>query len=374
MKKIKLKKLIIPAVNAAAIAGILILTAAGSHSAAKQKYNFTAEKWQGDSSESYWQVSSFFDDDSGFDSSRIRSVRGQIMTALKNASYDTESGMKLFTDAYCADVGMAKIKCDTSRRADAEITAVGGDFFYFHSFDLISGAYFSEDDTMQDGVVIDSQLAWEIYGSDDIAGKNIYINGVKCYISGVVALPEDKASKKCMGDGMRAFVSYDTATAMAAYGSSASDTSYAEDDSDSFKTITCYECVLPQPVENFASKTIDNVFGTPYKGSVKMISNTERFSPSKRAKAFRKISESVVHDDGIKLPYWENASRITEYKLSWLYAARRLLISIPVLTLAWLGSRLIRLYSRNKARLRQRALESIDNIITKRRKNSAENA
>lgn len=370
MKKIKLKKLIIPAVNTAAIAGILILSAAGSHSAAKQKYNFTAEKWQGESSESFWQVSSFFDNDSGFDTSRVRSVRGQIMTALKNASCDTESGMKLFTDAYCADVGMAKIKCDTSRRADAEITAVGGDFFYFHSFDLLSGAYFSEEDTMQDGVVIDSQLAWEIYGSEDVAGKNIYINGVKCYISGVVAPPADKASKKCMGDGMRAYVSYDTANAMAVYGGSAS----AENGTPSFKNITCYECVLPQPVENFASKTMDDVFGTSYKGSVRSVSNTDRFTPSKRAKAFRKISESVVHDDGIKLPFWENASRITEYRLSWLYAFRRLLMAIPALTLAWLGFRLIRLYRRSKAELRKRAAELIDRIITKHRKNSAENA
>ena len=370
MKKIKLKKLIIPAVNAAAIAGILILSAAGPHSAAKQKYNFTAGKWQGDSSESYWQVSSFFDDDSGFDTSRIRSVRGQIMTALKNASYDTESGMKLFTDAYSADVGTAKIKCDTSRRADAAVTAVGGDFFYFHSFDLISGAYFSEEDTMQDGVVIDRQLAWEIYGSDDIAGKNIYINGVKCYISGVVAAPTDKASKKCMGDVMRAYVSYDTASAMAMNDSSKS----AENGTPSFRDITSYECVLPQPVENFASKTMEDVFGTAYKGSVRIVSNTDRYTPSKRVKAFRKISESVIHDDGIKLPFWENASRMTEYKLSWLYAARRLLTAIPVLTLAWLAFRLIRLYSRSKAELKRITAELIDRIITKRRKNSAENA
>lgn len=370
MKKIRLKKLILPSLNAAAIAGIIVLTAAGSGMARTQKYNYTAEKWRGESRDSYYQMSCFFSDDSGMDTSRMRSVRGQIMTALKKAAYDTGSGNRLFTDAYSTDAGSAKVKCDISRRADADIIAVGGDFFYFHSFELVSGAYFTEEDTMQDGAVIDRELAWELYGSDDIAGKNIYINGVKCYISGVVENPEDKASKKCMKDVMRAYVSYDTAAAMAA-GSSLSDFAGIEEDTSS-KRISCYECVLPEPVENFASKTVKEIFEQNYKGSVRFTGNTERFDPVRREKSFKKIADSVIHDDGIKLPFWENSSRIAEYKLSWIYAARHILITVPLFTLIWLGYRLIRLYSRNKTRLKQSISDGISRFITNHRKNSAE--
>lgn len=363
MKWIRPKKLLLPSLNAAAIAGMLILTAAGSHIADTCKGCYTAEKWQGDSSEDYSQTSSFFTENSGMDTSRIRSVRGQIMTALKDAAYDTDSG-RLFTDAYSYDTGSAKVRCDTSRKAEADIIAVGGDFFYFHSFPLVSGAYFSEEDTMQDGAVIDRALAWELYGSDDIAGKNIYINGVKCYISGVVDTPADKTSKHCMKDTMRAYVSYDTAKAM---GSGSADA----DDKNAAGRITCYECVLPQPVENFASKTVKDIFGQDYKGNVSFVSDTGRFSSVRREKAFRKISESVIHDDGIKLPFWENISRIAEYRLSWIYAARHILLTVPLLTLIWLGYRLIRLYSRNKAGLKSKAAAFVERIITEKGNNSA---
>lgn len=367
MKKIKLKKLILSSLNVAAVVGIVILTMAGSHTARIYTDNYTAEKWQGESDEDYSQMSCFFGSDSGMDTSRIRSVRGQIMTALKNASFNTESGNRLFTDAYSYDTGTAAVKCDTSRRADADIIAVGGDFFYFHSFPLVSGAYFSEDDTMQDGAVIDRELAWELYGSDDIAGKNIYINGVKCYISGVVEAPKDKASRRCMGKAMRAYISYDMASAV-------SERTALTDEDKSSQRIGCYECVLPEPVENFAEKTVKDVFGQDYKGNVSFVSATGRFAPLRREKAFKRISDSVIHSDGIKLPFWENASRIAEYKLSWLYAARHILIMIPALTLAWLGYRLIRLYSRNKSRLKNSIAAFIDRIITRHSNDTADKA
>ena len=82
---------------------------------------------------------------------------------------------------------------DASGHSDAEITAVGGDYFFlFRDFKLASGSFFSEKDLMQTGAVIDSQLAWDLYGSDEVTGMNIYINNVKLYISGVIETPSTK--------------------------------------------------------------------------------------------------------------------------------------------------------------------------------------
>lgn len=49
---------------------------------------------------------------------------------------------------------------------------------------------------MQDGAVIDKNLAWALYGSEKVSGMNIYINGVKFYIAGVIDLPGTEAEKK----------------------------------------------------------------------------------------------------------------------------------------------------------------------------------
>ena len=342
--KTRLRVLIPVLVNIAAAAGIVSLTACARHTANAQKYNFTAEKWQGETEDQFSQISCFFSGDSDFYTSRIRSVRGQLMTALANASFNTDE--KLFADAYSSDIGTAQVRCDTSRRCEADVTAAGGDFFFFHSFDLISGAYFNEDDIMHDGAVIDRELAWELYGSDDVAGKDIYLNGVKCYISAVVSKPDDKASKRCAGDSFRAYVSYDTAMAVRSSDAQETDNTAVSDNS-SFP-VDSYECVLPEPVNGYGKKLMKDIFEQSYKDNVRFVYNTERFTPAARKKAFRHISDSVIHDDSIKLPYWENASRIAEYKLSWMYTLRKWLCMIPTVTVLYLAYKGYRMFRNRK--------------------------
>ena len=102
----------------------------------------------------------------------------------------------------------------------------------------------------------------------------------------------------------------------------------------SFRHITCYECVIPDPVDGFAYGAVKKHFeGT----TVSVVNNTTRFKPSVRAKRYKRLSDYAVHSSGTVYPYWENASRIVEFKLSQLYHYRRLLLIVPVLTLIWLA-------------------------------------
>ena len=355
--RIKPKKLIVPVLNAAAIVGIIVTSVIGSASANALQYNFTADKWKGESSQDFSQLSCFFNADSGFDTSRIRSVKGQFLSELKDVAYDTEDRDRLLIDAYSAIIGDSKVTCDIARRSNAQITAVGGNFFYFHDLKLVSGSYFTEKDTMQDGAVIDRSLAWALYGSDDIAGKNIYIDGVKCYIAGVVQDPENKAEKKCAGKVPKAYVTYETADRMMEYSSKA--------ESTKFSTITDYECVLPEPVENFGINAVKKVFSATYGENVSIVENTKRFAPKKRAKAFKKLSESVIRNDGIRLPYWENASRMYEFRASVCYGIRRYLFIIPILTFLWLVFKLILAYNNNKKQIKSRICSFIINGLQK---------
>lgn len=165
--------------------GIIICSAVGNSIIGRQSSDHAFEKWKGDSDDTFTQVSCFFSDDADFKKDRVNSVRASLTEKLVNAAYETEEGKKLFADAYNAALGRNNVKCNVSRWSEAEITSVHGDFFIFHDFGLLNGAYFLESDLIQDGAVIDRKLAWELYGSDDIAGMNIYINGVKCRVSGI---------------------------------------------------------------------------------------------------------------------------------------------------------------------------------------------
>lgn len=353
--RIKKRNAVLCALNAAAIIGSAVLTAVGSSSASAQKYNFASERWNDGGKDRYSQLSCFLTDDSGFSTDSVRNVRGQLLNELKNISVVPEEGKKLCPDAYSAVYGKAMVRCDVMGRSEAELTAVGGDFFLFHDFTLLDGSFFTESDVMQDGAVIDRALAWELYGSENVAGMNIYIDGVKCYISGVVAPPETDYEKKCIGKTPQAYISYDMADIL-------SGGSYSEfGESSGFDRITCYECIVPEPVENFGSNKLKDIF-QQYGDNAQLVRNDGRFAPSKRAKELKKLPSYAVRDNTIRFPWWENASRMTEFYLTYLYAARRILLAVPTLTAVWLLILLARLYHRKKPAMKKKLSRKAENL------------
>lgn len=355
--KIKLPYAIIAGLNAVSLAGALILTAAGSSIARSQSYNRAAEKWDPDGGSS--QISCFFSDDSGFSTDGLGGLRAQIMNSL-NAVSSAGGELPAVPDAYSAAAGTADLRSDTLGRGDAELTAVGGDFFLFRDFTLLDGAYFSQSDLMQDGAVIERSLAWSLYGSDNVAGLNVYVNGVKFYISGVIDDPSDKYQKKTAGKAPRAYISYDGASRLALSGS-------LEGEDTSFKKVSCYECIMPDPVENYAYNTVNGYFEGMYSGKYQAVCNTTRFTPSTRAKAFKKLSSYAVRKDSVIYPYWENASRIAEFKLAPIYFLRRLSLIVPVITGVWLAFLLFRALEKNGKKLTTAAFDKYTKITYERR-------
>lgn len=357
--KIKLPHAIIAGLNAVSLTGALILTAAGGSIARSQSYNRAAEKWDPDGGSS--QISCFFSDDSDFTTDSLGGLRAQIMNSLNAVS----SGGELpdVPDAYSAAAGTADLRSDTLGRGDAELTAVGGDFFLFRDFSLLDGAYFSPNDLMQDGAVIERSLAWSLYGSDNVSGLNVYINGVKFYIAGVIDDPSDKYQKKTAGKTPRAYISYDGASRIALAGSPDGETA-------DFKKVSCYECIMPDPVENYAYNTLNGYFEGMYSGKYHAVCNTDRFTPSVRAKAFKKLSSYAVRKDSVVYPYWENASRIAEFKLSPIYFLRRLALIVPIVTGVWLAFLLFKAIEKNGKKLITAAYDKYIRIMYDRRNRS----
>lgn len=348
----KIKKILIAALAAANILSIgtgLVLTAVGSSTAHKQGTNYAAQRW--DPEGEHVQLSCYFTEDAGFTTGTYPFIKQMLADKLKNAGVIAEEGKKFIPEAYSVNLGQHSVRCDRTGRSEAMITAVGGDFFLFRDFKLLDGSFFSETDLMQDGAVIDRNLAWELYGSDDIAGMNIYINGVKFYISGVIELPDTKAEKKTAGDFSRAYISYDGMKLLDG----------GMDEYSTEQGITCYECIVPNPVENFAYNAVSEYFKNGYTYTSTVVNNTERFKPSELAKKYKKLSDYAIADKAIIYPYWENASRITEFRLAGIYYFRRLTYIIPILTLLLL----IVIGWRAGGRLRKKITAKISDTVTK---------
>ena len=357
--KIRLWQALLAGANAVCLTAALILTAVGGSCAKSRQYDRAAEDWSGGQG-GYSQISCFLTEDSGFKENSIGAVRAGLISALREASISAEEGKTLVPDAYSAEVGTSTVKA-AKTRSEAKITAVAGHFFLFRSFRLLSGSYLSDDLVMQDGAVIDSELAFDLYGSTDVAGMDIFIGGEKFYVSGVVEAPTDKADKKCAGKTRRAYITYEGASTISA-SSSYSDPSSSSDYSDysdyapaaGFDKVTCYECIVPDPVKNLAKNSVKKQFES-YEDNCELVVNSTRYDPRKLAKAFGKLSSLAVREKPIVLPFWENASRMTEVKLSFIYFARRLTLIIPILTAAGALIWGYVLWQRNKQRLLKKA-------------------
>lgn len=353
----RLRKLIFiaaAAANVLSVAGAAVFSAIGSSMADSQSYNEAAARWDPEGGCS--QISCFLADDSGLTTDTVGGVTAALYGSLQNISIVPEEGKKLIPEAYSTPAGQMSVKSDTtSGSSEVTMTAVGGDFFLFRNFRLLSGSYFTDDDIMQDGAVIDRSLAWSLYGSENVSGMNIYINGTKFYIAGVIDDPETRQEKNTVGELPRAYISYKGA-GLASAG-----------ESEPLKRITCYECICPDPVKNYAENTVRDFFDNTYREKCTIVNNSKRFDPSVRAKAHKHLSDYAVTKNSVVYPYWENASRIVEFKLTSLYFYRRFTYIIPLLTLLAGVIFLYRLWGKTWRRGLASAIDGIRKINYKRK-------
>ena len=142
-----------------------------------------AERWI--KTDDVAQISCFFSVDANITEDRIQEFQHSIDNALTEASVVQESenpGARLWADAYSAD-GKISLASDRSS-LEADAIGIGGDFFLFHPLKLVSGAYFSGNDLMQDYCIIDEDAAWQLFGSSDVAGMTVFINRIPHIVTG----------------------------------------------------------------------------------------------------------------------------------------------------------------------------------------------
>ncbi|MDO4864245.1 MAG: ABC transporter permease [Ruminococcus sp.] len=331
---------VIAGANALSLAAALVLTLAGGSIARSQGYNSAAQRWDphGEST----QISCFFSDDAGYTTDGMNALRAALKNELSAIVTDPSGNIPKIPDAYSTPIGTGYVTSDSTGKGEAALTAVGGDFFLFRDFKLLSGAYFSDDDIMQDGAVIERSLAWTLYGSANVAGQLMYIDGVQYYISGVIDDPTDKYQKRTADETPRVYISYKGAESLPQVRYSAGGGYYGEgmgsgtDTANKLTKITCYECITYDPVENFGINTVKKQLEGMYDGKLTIVNNTERFSPSVMRKAYRRRADLAVRKDTVVYPYWENASRIAEFKLSPIYFWRTVCFVLPTITAIWL--------------------------------------
>ena len=264
-----------------------------------------ADVWRGSGEDRFAQISAFLPTTETKTLDDIRSFRATLENEFVQNSMEAPEGGSLYTDAYS---GRTSLSVSGKSPGSVTVTAVGagGNYFLFHPLTLLSGGYISDEDYMADRVVLDAQTAFNLFGSSDVAGMEVTINGRTFPIAGVVKSEDDFATAAALDAGAEASsdpTGVQSASKAMIYMSYAALNAMAE------LPIDCYEIVLPDPVSGFAKKLMTEKFPV---GEGVIVQNTGRFSLSGLISVIGKFGKRVMTTNGVIYPYWENAARMAE--------------------------------------------------------------
>ena len=263
----------------------------------------------------------------------------RIQNKLDESAYSTEAGKKDKTGIsfpYALSI-TGKITM-TSDSSSAQMNAYGvkGDFFIFHPMNLLSGSYLSDDDVMDDGVVLDEEAAWKLFGSPDIEGKTVTIGGVPHIVKGVIRKDEGKFAEAAGLNGPLCFVSLKS---LQTYGSVCG--SYA------------FEMIMSDPVDGFALKLVREVLGDEADDIV-IVENSYRYDQNRALDILKNKGIRSMSTKGVVFPYYENIARGWEDIFAVVYLIIWIIIAINLILLAVFIARVLRsrAYKEFKKRIR----------------------
>lgn len=273
-----------------------------------------ADRWRGSSEMRFAQLACYLPVDAPRSEDEIFQFRRTLDQKLIDASLEAPEGASLYSDAYC---GFSKLTV-TGDHGSAETNAigVGGDFFLFHPLQLLSGSYISGSDLMQDRVVLDEALAWQLFGGSDVAGMTVTIQQRPFQVAGVIRRENDFASRAAHESQSSIYLSYSALSYLTEEG------------------ITCYEIVMPDMISGFAHSLVAENFELD---SGDLVENSSRYSLKNLLQVIRDFGRRSMRNNGVIYPYWENAVRLTEDDLALLLVLITIFGAFPVICcIVWL--------------------------------------
>lgn len=277
----------------AAIIGIFELSVSLMHD--NLEFLEAGKRWSSDG-ERFAVITMYCEDGSAVSADTAEGWVNQIDNALLNSSVSPKNeNARSWTYTYIAEDNMRVTGPMGS--ANAEIMAVGGDFFVFHQMKFTYGSAFLNDKSNPMGVVIDRDLAWKLFGAENIVGMTLTINDIEFTVVGIAEKESaDGIYGDTYGDSPRMYMNY------AGYVKVAGDESH----------ITMFEAALPNSVKSFAMNIFDGA--VPVNEDTSSVQEvTERFSLSSRFNNMKALKYSWIRENKIEYPYWENEAKVYDY-------------------------------------------------------------
>lgn len=291
----------------------LLLAGAGRLLAGQLKEQNIASEWS--KKDDYVQLSCFFSKDAGMTAEQILPVERQLTEALQNAAAENESGTgRSYVDAYSSQGQLTVYSDKTSVTVRA--FGVGGDFFQFHPLKLLDGTYFDGNDFNGDGVILDENVAWQLFGGNHISGMTVEIDNVVYPVRGVVRSDSGFFSEAAEEEKPTIYVSY----GILAKGK------------EEPLPVDSYELLILNPVKQFGFRALKDAIGLD-ETSYEIVENTTRYGLSNRLALLKNFGVRSMRTKNIVFPYWENRARAYEDVIELLFVLELICLIYPVIRL-----------------------------------------
>ena len=250
-----------------------------------------SKRWDKSGNSSH--ISVFIKDTAYFEKKDVDGFEYELNKQLDfNSVYAESDTSRRFIDCY---VSKTNITLEGPRKTmDVNCMAVGGDFFKFHPVKLLSGTYFSGNDLMQDGVILDEETAWQLFGSSDVDGQKILYGDRVLFVKGVYKKGEGKIYNYARGEKPEIFVPFDLLNS---------------DETPLY--ITCLEVCMPNPIKNFAANIMTDLI-TMEGSSFEIVDNSTRYGVENLWMIYKKKKYRSMQNHDIIYPYWEKIARYEE--------------------------------------------------------------
>ena len=118
--------------------------------------------------------------------------------------------------------------------------------------------------------------------------------------------------------------------------------------------ISCYEAIIPEPVENFAKMHVADNFAP--KDAVVMV-NSGRYSVGNVFSLLKNMGQRTMRTDTVYYPYWENAARLVENRCMVLLVLAVLFWVCPAVFAVTIA---VKTYRKSKRKLHETYLDLKD--------------
>ena len=245
----------------------------------------------------FHQLSAFVPEHRGFSGNFSRDFSTAMEGSFTQQNLDSDDPENAWTFAYRADGGLIEARSLYRGPVDAYASGIGGNFFFFYPVTLVSGSYLPVQNVNRDMVMIDEQLAWELFGAIDVAGMELVFHNRPYVISGVFRHFDDRFSQAARPDLPQIFFYYDELERL-----------------NGPIHITTVTVVLPNPITGLAEQLLASTLESAGldEGDYLLVNHTTRYRILPLLRLVGDFGQRSMQETGMRLPPSENAARMAE--------------------------------------------------------------